>query len=318
MTNCRFPGLLAAVLTLAGSVVLAQPELEIVHAQGNVYLVAGPGGNSAVQIGHEAVIVVDSQTAEASDALLETIRQLSSQPIRHILVTNSAPHRTGGNEALSLAGRYVRLIDSFDPRGLEHNAAIMSHVNVLDRMSAPIGEVETTPPGSWPTDTYYTDSWALFVNNEAIQLLHVPAAYTDGDSLVFFRRSDVIVAGDIYNSDRYPNFDAAQGGSINGVIEGLNMILDLTIAGENQTGGTVVIPGFGRLSDETDVANYRDMITIIRDRIQALVNDGKSLREVLASKPTSDYDALYARNPDSWTGERLVEEIYLDLTGREQ
>jgi cyclase len=313
MRNC-LPFLGAALS--AGA--LAQPALEVLPVQGNVHLVAGPHGNSAVQVGHEAVVVVDTQTPDVTDAFLEAIGALSAKPIRHVIVTSSSPDHTGGNAAVSQAGTYVRLIDSFDPRGLEDNASIISHVNVLASMSSPTGEVEETDPASWPTDTYFTDQWALYVNSEGIQMFHVPAAYSDGDTIVFFRRSDVVAAGDIFNTDRYPNFDAAQGGSIDGVIEGLNLILDLTIAGENQTGGTIVIPGHGRLGDETDVINYRDMATIIRGRIQALIDEGKKLDEVLAAKPTADYDAQYAHNPDSWSGDKLAEEIYLDLTGRAQ
>lgn len=308
-----------ALLGCAPALLLAQPELEVLPAQGKVWLVAGPGGNTAVQAGHEAVIVVDSQTADAAGALLEVIAGLSEKPIRHIINTSAALPHTGGNEALSEAGTYVRLIDSFDPRGLDDNAAIMAHVNVLAAMSAP-GEGDATlrPEGSWPTDTYFTEEWALYVNEEAIQLLHVPAATTDGDSIVFFRRSDVVVAGDIFRPDRYPQFDAAQGGSMRGIIDGLNTILELTIAGENQTGGTVVIPGRGRLSDETDVANYRDMATIILERIENMVEAGSTLDEIQAARPTSDYDALYGTASDGWTGTELVAAIYRELTGREQ
>lgn len=314
----RIRKLLFPLLASMAANAQAQVELEVLPAQGKVSMVVGPGGNSAIQAGHEAVIVVDTQTPEASAAMLDVIKGLSAQPIRHIIVTSAAPEHTGGNETLAKAGTYVRLIDSLDPRGLESTAAIMAHVGVLDRMSVPAGEELTTAPGSWPTDTYYTNDWAVYVNEEAIQMFHVPNAWSDGDTIVFFRRSDVVVTGNIFNTDRYPYFDVELGGSINGVIEGLNVILDLTIPGENQTGGTLVIPGHGRMGDETDVINYRDMATIIRDRIQLLIDDGKTLEEVLAAKPSSDYDALYSHNRESWTGDMLVEAIYRDLSGGEQ
>lgn len=310
---------LGLLLGTVPAAVLAQPVLDVLPAQGKVYLVAGPGGNTAVQVGHEAVIVVDTQTSDVADALLDTIAGLSDQPIRHIINTSAALQHTGGNAVLANAGTYVRLIDSFDPRGLDDNAAIMAHVNVLAAMSAPgDGDDTLRPEGMWPTDTYFAEEWALYVNEEAIQLLHVPAATTDGDSIVFFRRSDVVVAGDIFRPDRYPEFDAAQGGSIRGIIDGLNIILELTIAGENQTGGTVVIPGRGRLSDETDVANYRDMATIILERIEAMVAAGNTLDEIQAARPTADYDALYGTAADGWTGTKLVTAIYQELTGREE
>lgn len=304
--------LLGATLALPAS---AQDALELLPAQGNVTMVAGPQGNAAIQVGHEAVIVVDTLTPAVTDDLLMAIDSLSDEPIRHIINTSARPEHTGGNAALSAAGTYVRLIDSFDPRGLDDNAAIMAHINVLASMSAPMGDEFSVPEAAWPTDTYYTRDWAVYVNREAIRMLHVPNAVTDGDTIVFFRRSDVVVAGDIFNADRYPFFAVNQGGSINGIIEGLNTILDLAIAGENQNGGTVIIPGHGRMSDETDVANYRDMVTIIRDRIQALIDGGGTLRDVLAARPSRDYDALYAGNPDSWTGDELVEAIYADLSG---
>jgi glyoxylase-like metal-dependent hydrolase (beta-lactamase superfamily II) len=289
---------------------IAQGELEVLPAQGNVFMIVGPGGNTAVQVGHEAVVVVDTQTAAASDELLAAIAELSSKPIRHIINTSADPEHTGGNEAVSRAGTYVRLIDTFDPRGQRSEAGIVAHVNVLGRMSARGAEA---PAGAWPSDTYFTEEWALFVNGEALQLIHVPEAHTDGDTMVFFRRSDVIATGDIYNTSRYPRFDAEQGGSLAGVIEGLNMILDITIPGENQEGGTVVIPGHGRLSDETEVANYRDMVTIVRDRVAAMIAAGMTLEQVQAAKPTRDYDGIY--DAPSWTAAMFVAAVYRDLAG---
>ena len=277
-------------------------------------MIVGPGGNTAVQIGHEAVVVVDTQTAAASDELLGAIASLSSKPIRHVINTSADPEHTGGNEAVSRAGTYVRLIDTFDPRGSRSDAGIVAHVNVLGRMSSPTGTEAPAPAGAWPSDTYFTEEWALFVNGEAIQLIHVPAAHTDGDTIVFFRRSDVIATGDIYSTSRYPRFDTARGGSVAGIIEGLNRILDIAIPGENQEGGTVVIPGHGRLSDETEVANYRDMVTIVRDRVAALIDASMTLEQVQAAKPTSDYDGIYDE-PSGWTAAMFVAAVYRDLAG---
>lgn len=302
----------AAAVSLVAAPVLGETQLEVLPAQGNVFMIVGPGGNTAVQIGHEAVVVVDTQTAEASEALLAAIAELSPKPIRHIINTSADGEHTGGNEALSSAGTYVRLIDTFDPRGANSNAGIVAHVNVLARMSGPTG---TVAPAAWPSDTYFTEDWALFVNGEALQLIHVPEAHTDGDTMVFFRRSDVIATGDIYNTSRYPRFDPEQGGSVAGIIEGLNRILDITIPGENQEGGTVVIPGHGRLSDETEVANYRDMVTIVRDRVAAMIEAGMTLDEVQAAKPTFDYDGIYDE-PSGWTGAMFVAAVYRDLEAR--
>jgi cyclase len=311
----RSTALFAALWTFAGvEPALAQTQLEVLPAQGNVFMITGPGGNTAVQIGHEAIVVVDTQTAAASDELLASIATLSSKPIRHIINTSAAPEHTGGNEVVSRAGTYVRLIDTFDPRGSRSDAAIIAHVNVLGRMSAPAGAEASTAAAAWPSDTYFTAEWALFVNGEAIQLIHVPEAHTDGDTIVFFRRSDVIATGDIYSTSRYPRFDAEQGGSVAGILEGLNHIIDIAIPGENQEGGTVVIPGHGRLSDETEVANYRDMVTIVRDRVAASLAAGMTLEQVQAARPTADYDGIYDE-PDGWTAALFVAAVYRDLAG---
>jgi glyoxylase-like metal-dependent hydrolase (beta-lactamase superfamily II) len=302
-------------VTLAAAVVapaIALGELEVLPAQGNVFMIVGPGGNTAVQVGHEAVVVVDTQTAAASGELLAAIAKLSSKPIRHIVNTSADAEHTGGNEAVARAGKYVRLIDTFDPRGQRSDAGIVAHVNVLERMSAPTGA--EAPAGAWPSDTYFTNEWALFVNGEALRLLHVPEAHTDGDTMVFFRRSDVIVTGDIYNTSRYPRFDAQMGGNLAGILDGLNTILDIAIAGENQEGGTVVIPGHGRLSDETEVANYRDMVTIVRDRVAAMISAGMTLEQVQAARPTRDYDGIYD-DPNGWTAAMFVAAVYHDLAG---
>jgi glyoxylase-like metal-dependent hydrolase (beta-lactamase superfamily II) len=307
------PLLAAALAAALPAPVLAQHEIEVLPAQGNVFMIAGPGGNTTVQIGHEAVVVVDTQTPAVSDELLAAIAKLSSKPIRHVINTSADAEHTGGNEVVSRAGTYVRLIDSFDPRGQRSEAGIVAHVNVLERMSSPTAS-ETSSPAAWPSDTYFTEDWALFVNGEALQLIHVPNAHTDGDTIVFFRRSDVIATGDIYSTSRYPRYDAEQGGSVAGVIEGLNRILDIAIAGENQEGGTVVIPGHGRLSDETEVANYRDMLTIVRDRVVAMIDDGMTLQQVQAARPTSDYDGIYDE-PNGWTAALFVAAVYRDLVG---
>jgi cyclase len=302
----------AAALLVAGGraverAIDAQGELALLPVQGNVHVLAGLGGNTAVQIGAEGPLVVDTQPSAMSGRVLESIRRLSPRPIRHVVLTSGGDQQAGGAAAISKAGRYVRVIDSIDPRGLDARASIIAHVNVLNRMSA--GNV---PSESWPTDTYFTSEWSIFSNGEAVQFFHAAAAHSDGDTIVFFRRSDVVSTGAIFDASGYPQFDPERGGSIAGVIEGLNRVLDLTVPGENQEGGTVVIPGRGRLSDETDVANYRDMVTIIRDRVRAMVEKGLSLEQVRRAQPTSDYDGVYESRSD-WTSEMFIDAIYRDL-----
>jgi cyclase len=302
--------LIALALTAASALLRAQGDLHVLPVQGNVFVLASPAGNTTVQVGPQGPLLVDTQPAAMSARVLESVRTLSPRPIRHIVLTSDGDQQAGGAATLAKAGRYIRVIDSVDPRGIDARSSIIAHVNVLKRMSA--GKV---PSESWPTDTYFVAEWSLFSNGEAVQLFHIPAAHTDGDTIVFFRRSDVISTGAIFDAGGYPRFDPGRGGGINGIIEGLNRVLDIAVAGENQEGGTVVIPGRGRLSDETDVANYRDMVTIVRDRVRALASKGLSLEEVRRAKPTSDYDGLYGAAGD-WTSDMFVEAIYRDLSGR--
>ena len=294
---------------VASTLIDAQGDLVVLPAQGNVYVLAGLGGNSAVQIGSEGPLIVDTQTASMSARVLDAVRGLSPRPIRHVVLTSGGDQQAGGAATIAKAGRYIRVIDSIDPRGLDARASIIAHLNVLNRMSA--GQ---TPSDAWPTDTYFTPEWSIFSNGEAVQLFHMTAATSDGDTIVFFRRSDVVCAGAIFDTTGYPRFDPERGGSIAGIIEGLNRVLDLTVPGENQEGGTVVIPGRGRLSDETDVANYRDMVTIIRDRIRAMVGKGLSLEQVKRARPTMDYDGLFEKRSD-WTSDMFIDAIYRDLRG---
>jgi cyclase len=299
----------AATVAAVGATAADGPgELQVLPVQGNVFVLAGPGGNSTVQIGPEGSLVVDTQPAALSEKVIEAVGRLSARPIRHIVLTSGGDQQAGGASNLSKAGRYVRVIDTIDPRGLDVRASIIAHLNVLNRMSA-----ANAPSDSWPTETYFTPEWSIFSNGEAVQLVHIGAAHSDGDTIVFFRRSDVVSTGAIFDATGYPRFDPARGGGIAGIIEGLNRVLDITVPGESQQGGTVVVPGRGRLSDETDVANYRDMVTIVRDRVRAMVARGLSLEQVQQARPTSDYDGLFERRSD-WTSEMFVEAIYRDLS----
>jgi cyclase len=296
-----------ALLGLASAAlpVRAQTDLETLLVQGSVFALMTPGGNTTVQTGAEGPLIVDTQPAALSESVLGAVRRLTPRPIRHIVLTSSGDQNAGGAANLSKAGRYVRLIDSVDPRGLDTRASIIAHLNVLNRMTA-----SRVPSASWPTDTYFTAEWSLFSNGEAVQFVHVADAHSDGDTIVFFRRSDVISTGAIFDTDSYPRFDAAAGGSIAGIIEGLNRVLDIAVPGENQEGGTVIVPGHGRLADETDVANYRDMVTIVRDRVQAMAKKGLTLDQVKAARPTLDFETRYGAATGPWTTAMFVEAVY--------
>ena len=275
------------------------PPVGTIHVQGNVYMLAGAGGNIAVQVGDEGVLVVDTGLASMSDQVLVAIRELSDKPIRWILNTHSHPDHTGGNEALARAGSTVA----------GQPAAIIAHENALMRLTR-----AGVPSVALPQSTYYGATKDLFFNDEAIVLYHVPAAHTDTDSIVFFRRSDVIVAGDAYLTTTYPVIDAANGGGVQGIINTLNLILELTVPRHEEEGGTYVISGHGRIADEADVLEYRDMMIIVRDRVRDMIDRGMTLEQVLAAHPTLDYDGWWGAETGFWTTSMFVEAVFRDLS----
>ena len=304
-THTKFLTALAMAAVVAARVHTQQQapapaEISSFHVQGNVWLLVGAGGNIAVQTGDEGVLVVDTGLAQNADKVIAATKKLSDKPIRWILNTHVHPDHTGGNEALSKAGSKTN----------GQPAEILAHENVLTRMSAPAAK---RPVASWPTDTYFPEEKDIFFNGEAVMLYHEPNAHTDGDSIVFFRRSDVVVAGDTFVTTSYPFIDRANGGSIQGEINALNRILDITVPAHEQEGGTYVIPGHGRVCDEADVLEYRDMVTIVRDRIQDMVKRGLTLDQVKAAKPTLDYDRHYGSDTGFVTTAGFVEAVYNDL-----
>jgi glyoxylase-like metal-dependent hydrolase (beta-lactamase superfamily II) len=320
--------------------------MQILPVRGNVYMLLGAGANITVSVGRDGVLMVDAGRAQMTDQVLAVIRQLQddldlrerplgsgaetrssvtsrnteppAKPIRYIVDTSADPDHAGGNEKIRMAGRTFtggNVAGNIADAG--EGAAILAHENVLQRLLEPEAGEGKAPPDAQPTDTYYTDSMKLshFFNGEGIQLIHQPSAHTDGDSLVWFRGSDVIAAGDIYSTVSYPVIDVKHGGTINGVINGLNRILDLSVAEFRTEGGTLVIPGHGRLSDSADVAYYRDMVTIIRDRVQAMIDTGMTLDQVKAARPTADYEPRYGATSGPWTTDMFVEAVYTTLGG---
>jgi cyclase len=289
-------------------------EVHVLPVQGNVYMVAGSGANITLQVGQQGVLLVDTGNVQLSEKVIAAIRKLSDKPIRVIINTNIDPDHVGGNENIGKAGLTVMGgVVSYSAQDIQRGAQILAHENAFNRMNGMTGGKSSWPSAAWPTDPYSGSPKKLYSNDEGIEIIHVPAAHTDGDSIVFFRRSDVVSAGDIFVTTGYPVIDLQRGGSIQGIIDGLNRILDLTIAKQEVEGGTYVIPGHGRLCDQFDVLEYRDMVTIIRDRVQDMIKKNKTLEEIKAAHPTEDYDARYGAKTGPWTTDMFVEAVYKSL-----
>jgi cyclase len=316
-------GVLAAAMVCAGLPCEAQqrarlaappPErLAVWPVRDNIYMLVGAGGNTTVQVGADGILIVDTKLASASEQLLAAIREISDKPIRFVINTHVHPDHVGGNEKIAAAGSTIAGGNvSGAIADASVGAAVLAHENVLVRMS---GQEPPPPFGAWPTDTFFVPEKDFYFNGEAVQLVHEPAAHTDGDSIVFFRRSDVISAGDVFTTTLYPVIRPEDGGGIEGVIAALNHIIALTVPAEKQEGGTMVIPGHGRLADEADVVEYRDMLTIVRDRVRSMIEMGMTLRQVQAAQPTRDYDGRYGATDGLWTTAQFVEAVYDGLAG---
>src|SRR5436190_12840429 len=286
-------------------------EVQTLKVQGNVYLLAGAGGNIAAQVGDEGVLLVDAGYEKMTDKVLAAIRKISDKPIRTIINTTLADDHTGANGPLTKAG----FINQAGPGlgGRPNEAVLIGHNNLL-RLMTEIGEAKISTD-RWPPNTYPGKSKDMYSNDEPVIIMHVPNATTSGDSMVWFRKSDVVATGEIFNETSFPYIDLAHGGTINGVIEGLNEVLEITVPKHLQEGGTMVIPGHGRIGDEHDVLEYRDMVTIVRDRVQNAVKKGMTLQQVKALKPslTYEYEPRFGKNP-AWTPEMFVEAIYKSLS----
>jgi cyclase len=287
-------------------------EIHVLPVQGNVYMLSGDGGNTTLQVGKDGVLLVDTQFAGAADKLMAEVRKLNRGPLRFIINTSMDDAHWGGNAELA------KTIPQDSTRPL----AIIAHENVLNRLTTPVtGSVTPPPQFGLPSDEYFTKFKDLHFNGEAIVVYHEPNAHTDGDSVVLFRGSDVVSTGEIFSPGDYPRIDLEHGGSIQGEIDALNHILELTIPAHTQEGGTYVIPGYGHLCDEADVVEYRDMIVIIRDRIQDLVRKGRNLSQVMEAQTTLDYDGRFRRDAgtedtSNIARDAFVQAVYKGLGGK--
>jgi cyclase len=307
-------------------------RVEVLQVRPNFYMIASAASNVGVQIGTDGVVVVNAGTQDASGELLSAIQKLSKEPIRYIINTSADADLVGGNRTLSKAG--LRLgaltVRGGRPPGPDDAAFIMAHENVLNRVR------RLTPPlpaEAWPSETFDDERKALSFNGEGIEVLHQPAAHTDGDTAVLFRRSDVVVAGHLLDATRFPVIDVARGGTIQGEIAALNRLIRLAIpagpylgipsgAIETSTaalpGGTEVLTGRGRIYRQIDVVNYRDMVVIITDTIQHMIDQKMTLEQIKAAAPAKAWEPQFGATSGPWTTNDFVEAIYKSLTNRKR
>lgn len=291
----------------------AKADIHVLPVRGDIYMLVGDGANITLSAGKEGELLVNTGFDKMADKLIATIRKYSDRPLQYIINTNSYADGTSGNAPVRLAGTTITGANvTNDIRDSREGAQILAHENVLTRMSAPTGTKSPTPEGAWPTDTFLGKEKTLFFNGEGIEIIHQPNALTDGDSIVFFRRSDVISAGDLFNTDGYPVIDVTRGGTIEGVVLALTHIVDMSIVEHEEEGGTLVIPGHGHLCDQAEVVEYRDMVAIVRDRVKDAVKRGLTLEQVKAEKLTRDYDPTYGHN-SYWTPDMFIEAAYQSL-----
>lgn len=293
-------------------------DVDVVPVKPNFYMIAGAGGNIAVQIGPLGAILVDTGTTEMSDKVLAAMGRLTPRPIRYIINTSAGADHVGGNAKLSKAGATV-LSGAIGQRGIDEDtltnggaASVLAHENVLQRLSSS----PSAPEALWPSKVYAGRAYSMYLNDAGIQVLHQPAAHTDGDSIVFFRQSDVIVMGDIVDLNRFPVIEPTQGGSIQGEIDALNHALDLVIPPFPlvwQEARTFIIPGHGRMMDQHDLVDYRDMVTIMRDLIQDMANRGMTVDQVKAANPAKAFRTRYGSDTGPSTTDMFVEAIYKTL-----
>jgi glyoxylase-like metal-dependent hydrolase (beta-lactamase superfamily II) len=316
-------------------------------------MLVADGTNITVSVGPQGVLVVNTGSAQITEKLQAAVNQLANtvtaatttnncfgpscpgiafgwaspfintvisspspaKPLRYIINTSDAPEHIGGNEKFATSGFYPRGGGLGAVTGVGRTASVVAHENVLNRMSAPAGKQAATSEHAWPTDTYFDEFYKLpeYFNGEGVVVYHEAAANTDGDSIVHFRRSEVISAGNIFSTVSYPVIDLEKGGSIQGVIKSLNHILDLSVAEYRSQGGTWIIPSHGRLSDTADVASYRNMLVMIRDRVQDMIGKGMTLEQVKAGRPTLDFDGRYGSNAGSWTTDKFIDAVYRSL-----
>ena len=286
-------------------------EIHVFPIRNDVYMLVGDGANVTVQVGDQGAFLVDTGTGALAEKMIAAIRKLSDRPVQFIANTSFRADHTGGNVKVRRSGLDPSVQGSFFSNQFAdagQGATILSHQNTQNHMDA-----LKMPADGVPSDTYLEEHRRKFHNGDSIELFWEPNAVTDGDSIVHFRRADVIATGDIFTTTQYPFIDLRTGGSVQGEIKALNDILNRTVYEHEEDGGTLIVPGHGYLSNEHEVVEYRDMVVIVRDRVRAMIESGATLEQVKAARVTADYDTRYGANSGPWTTAMFVEAVYNSL-----
>lgn len=246
--------------------------VQVDQISGPVYMLTGRGGNIGLCVGEDGVFMIDDQYAPLTPAIRQAVAQITGDPVRFVLNTHWHSDHTGGNENFGELGAVIVAHDKVRER-----MASEQFMPFLDR------QVPASPPGALPVVTF-SDTVSFHMNGNTIRAFHVAGAHTDGDAIVHFDAADVVHMGDVFWNGTYPFIDTHSGGSIRGVIAAVDGVL--AMIGEE----TAVIAGHGPLGDRAALAAYRDMLEAVADRIQALIDEGRSLDEIQAAAPTSDWD----------------------------
>jgi glyoxylase-like metal-dependent hydrolase (beta-lactamase superfamily II) len=282
--------------------------VSVLQVRPDIYMLTVSGVNVAVETGPQGTLVVGAGPAENCQALVAAVKQIERGPIRFVMDTSADDDRVGCNGPLAQAGH------SFAMSQLGFAAPVVAQNNVVLRL---IQSGASYPAFALPSEVFTRPERNMYMNNQAVQDFAMPAAHTDGDSIVMFRRSDVVVAGDIFDETRFPIIDVAHGGSVDGEIAALNRLLDefAVSAGPKfqVPGGTLIIPGRGQVCYEADVLNYRDMVTTMRTRVQALIDQHATLQQVEQSDPARGYDTRYGARSGSWTTDDFITAVYRSL-----
>jgi cyclase len=295
----------------------APGEVEVLPVQGKVHVIIGAGSNITVHSGDDGVLMVDTGLSAMTPKALAALKTITTRPLRYIVNTTEFDEYVGGNSAIADTGEIIpfRAPDyTAGPQGALDitRASVISYYTLLHRVAGPAGKAPRIPEDGWPDNTYSIPQKRLYFNDEPVIITHIPSN-TDSNSVVLFRKSDVVSAGGLLDLTTYPVIDVSAGGSIQAIVDGLNRLIDITVPASHAGGGTLVVPGHGRIADHAEVVYYRDMTTIIRDRVEDMVKKGMTLAQVKAARPSRDYDARYGKQTGPWTTDMFVEAVYQSL-----